>query len=194
MLEIRIHGRGGQGAVSAAKALAYAGAHEDLFVQAFPEYGVERRGAPVCAYFRSAHSWIYERGRIYTPHHVLVLDTSLIEEIDITKGVHSNGWIILNSTQPPEHFHRLFNGFHVATVDGSAIAIKHQLGSKYAPFVNYTMLGAFIRVVPFVSLDTLKHVIRTSAPTRQENNVLASSEAFESIVFEETNNKVWETK
>ena len=194
MLEIKIHGRGGQGAVIAAKALAHAGALEDLFVQSFPEFGVERRGAPVCSYFRCSDSWVYERGRILTPDHIMVLDTTLIDEVDITKGLKPNGWLLINSQLSPKSFEEQFSGFNIATIKANAIAISHELGSKFAPFINFSMLGAFIRIVPLIRLETLQRVVRMLAPTQKEENVLAAVESYRSVSFHLVEEETWTKK
>lgn len=173
--------------MTAAKALATAAAQENLFVQAFPEFGVERRGAPVCAYLRVSDQWIYERGRIETPDHVLILDTTLVEEgIDITQGIKPDGWMVFNSDATPAELRRTFNGFPVASAPGNAIAINHQLGSKYAPFVNFPMLGAFIRVIPVVKLQTLKEIIHDFAPSRKDANVQAAVDAYDTVQLSAT--------
>ncbi|MCK4231645.1 2-oxoacid:acceptor oxidoreductase family protein, partial [candidate division WOR-3 bacterium] len=91
MLEIRFHGRGGQGTVVASKVLAFAVAREGRFVQTFPEYGVERRGAPVVAFTRIDDQKIYIRSKIYEPDHLLVLDPTLIGAIDVTEGLKPGG-------------------------------------------------------------------------------------------------------
>jgi pyruvate ferredoxin oxidoreductase gamma subunit/2-oxoisovalerate ferredoxin oxidoreductase gamma subunit len=191
MLEIRIHGRGGQGAVVAAKILAVAAARERLFVQAFPEFGVERRGAPVCAYVRVSRHRIFERGQIRTPDHLLILDRTLLEVDDVASGLKANGWIVMNSQLSPESYAQDFPGFRMATVDGNAIAISYKLGSKFAPFVNSTMLGAFARAVPFVGLEALLDTIRESVPSRKEENARAALQAYHELCLAAEIEEVW---
>ena len=155
MLEIRLNGRGGQGTMVAAKILAVAAAREGLHVQAFPEFGVERRGASVCAYVRIARQPIYERGRILRPGHLMVLDPVLLDRPDLAQNVGACGWIVMNTRLAPEAWRARFDGFKAAAIDANALAIEHRLGSRFAPFVNSVMLGAFVRAVPFVACDTL---------------------------------------
>ncbi len=191
MLEIRIHGRGGQGSVVAAKILAVAACREQLYVQAFPEFGVERRGAPVCAYLRISRTPVYERGQIRNPDHLLVLDPTLLELADLTKGLKPHGWLVMNTTRPPEDYADAFRSFRTATVDGNAIALRYKLGSKFAPFVNTTMLGAFARAVPVVKLETLLEVARQTVPVKVEENVQAAQEAYRSVTLAAEVEEVW---
>src|SRR4030042_5189811 len=102
MIEIRFHGRGGQGAVVASKVLAVAFFHESLSVQSFPGFGGERRGAPVMAFLRVDNQPILLRVNIYEPDHIVVLDPTLIGAIDVTSGLRPKGWILINSSHPPE--------------------------------------------------------------------------------------------
>src|SRR5512136_2020150 len=101
MVEIRFHGRGGQGTVVASKILADALAKEGNYVQAYPEFGVERRGAPVFSFIRIDDKPIYDKSRIYTPDHVVVVDPTLLEAIDVTEGLKPGGMIIVNSDKKP---------------------------------------------------------------------------------------------
>src|SRR5512137_2674586 len=135
MIEIRFHGRGGQGAVVASKVLAVAFFHEDLFVQSFPAFGVESRGAPIMAFLRVDHQPIQLRVNIYEPNHIIVLDPTLIGAIDVTLGLKQNGWVVINSHQSPEAFSDL-KGFRTATVDATSVAIRNGLGSRTNPIVN----------------------------------------------------------
>jgi pyruvate ferredoxin oxidoreductase gamma subunit len=194
MLEIRLNGRGGQGTMVAAKILAVAAARENLFVQAFPEFGVERRGASVCAYVRMARAAIYERGRILRPGHLMVLDPALLARPDLTQNIVAGGWIVVNTRLDPETYRARFDGYKVATVDANAIAIAHQLGSRFAPFVNSAMLGAFARAVPFVALDTLCAAIRANSPTKPDENVAAAVQAYEHVALASETEAVWATR
>jgi pyruvate ferredoxin oxidoreductase gamma subunit len=191
MLEIRIHGRGGQGAVVAAKVLAVAAAREGLFVQAFPEFGVERRGAPVCAYVRVARERIYEREQIRSPGYLLVLDRTLLEDVDTIRGLKTRGWIVINSQIPPETYREHLGDFRTASVDGNTIALSFTLGSPFAPIVNTTMLGAFARAVPFVPLDTILETVRDIVPSRKEANVEAALHAYNEVRLTADVEKLW---
>ncbi len=101
MIEIRMHGRGGQGAVVACKLLASAIYKEGKFAQSFPAFGVERRGAPVMAYTRIDDKPIHLRTEIYEPNHLIVLDENLLLTVDVTAGLKDGGTIVINSTKAP---------------------------------------------------------------------------------------------
>jgi 2-oxoacid:acceptor oxidoreductase gamma subunit (pyruvate/2-ketoisovalerate family) len=107
MIEVRFHGRGGQGAVVASKVLAIAFFHEGSQVQSFPSFGVERRGAPILAFLRVDQQPVQLRTNIYNPDHIVVLDPTLVEVIDVTSGLRPGGWIILNTYRPPQEFPQL---------------------------------------------------------------------------------------
>ncbi|HMA76521.1 MAG TPA: 2-oxoacid:acceptor oxidoreductase family protein, partial [Candidatus Krumholzibacteriaceae bacterium] len=126
MIEIRTHGRGGQGSVIASEILADAFFHEGKYVQAFPAFGVERRGAPVMAFTRVSESEIRERCQIYEPDHLVVLDSILIDTVNITEGLKEGGWIIINTSASLDDS-GLAEKYNVATVDANAIAIKYGL-------------------------------------------------------------------
>ncbi len=177
MIEVRFHGRGGQGSVVASEALAIAFFKEGKYVQAFPTFGVERRGAPVMAFLRVDDKPIRIRSRIYEPDHIVVLDPTLLETVDVTAGLKEGGWIIINSDKPPDAFD-LPDKFKVATVDANSIAIKHHLGSKSAPIVNTAILGAFVKVTGLVSLEAVIEAIQEVVPSNPEGNVAATQEAY----------------
>jgi pyruvate ferredoxin oxidoreductase gamma subunit/2-oxoisovalerate ferredoxin oxidoreductase gamma subunit len=194
MLEIRLNGRGGQGTMVAAKILAVAAARENRHVQAFPEFGVERRGASVCAYVRMACDVIYERGRILRPGHLMVLDPALLDRPDLAQNIVAGGWVVMNTRFGPDAYRARFDGFRLATVDANSIAIAHQLGSRFAPFVNSAMLGAFARAVPFVALDTLLTAIRENSPTKPDENVEAALAAYRDVQLAAETEAVWATR
>ena len=180
MLEIRFHGRGGQGTVIASKFLAVAIAGEGRYVQAFPEFGVERRGAPVTAFLRIDQSPIYQKFRIYEPHHVVILDPTLLKFIDLTKGLRQGGWIIVNSEKDPEDLPEM-GVFQVATVDATAIALRNGLGTRTAPIVNTAILGAVVKVLNLCRLTSLIDAIEEEAPIKQAENAAAASESHDLV-------------
>ncbi len=182
MIEIRIHGRGGQGAVIASKLLAWAFFKEGKHIQSFPTYGVERRGAPVAAFVRVDDKPVLIRSQIYEPDHIIVLDPTLIESVDVTKGLKKGGWILINTIRPPSEFSNL-SQFKIATVDASGIAVKYMLGSKSHPIVNTGILGAFARVTGFVSLKATVEAIVENVPLMPENNAKAAEEAYKNVQF-----------
>ena len=180
MIEIRFHGRGGQGAVVASKLLASAFFKEGKSVQSFPAFGVERRGAPVMAFLRINKERIKLRTNIYQPDHIVVLDPTLIEVVDVTGGLKPEGWVLINSDRHPGEF-EVFSSFRVATIDASRIAVKHGLGSRTQPIVNTAILGAFSRTTGLVSIGAVIESIEESAPVKKEANVQAAREAYESV-------------
>jgi len=180
MVEIRFHGRGGQGAVVASEILAAALFLEGKYVQAFPAFGVERRGAPVTAFLRVDSKPIRLRCQIESPDHVIILDPTLIAAVDVTAGLKEGGMILISSDRPPEAF-SLGDGWLVATVDAGAIALKHGLGTRTNPIVNTAILGAFARLTKLVNLESITEAIREGVPMRPEENVAAAREAYESL-------------
>ncbi len=177
MIEIRFHGRGGQGTVVASKILADAIAKEGNWVQAYPEFGVERRGSPVVAFIRIDDKQIYDKSRIYAPDHVVVVDPTLVEAVDITVGLKPGGTIVINSDRKPEDFP--FHGtFKVRTIDATAIAVRHKLGSLAAPIVNTAIVGAVIKVFGLTKLESLTQAIRDGIAIKPDDNVKAAEEAY----------------
>lgn len=182
MYEIRFHGRGGQGAVFASIVAACAFFKDGKFVQAFPSFGGERRGAPVVAFARVSDEEIGIRFGIYKPDCLIVLDSSLLHKEAITSGLKEEHWILINSDRRPEIFDFL-GPFKVATVDGNSIARKYGLGNPSIPIVNTTILGAFARVTRQVRIASILEAIRENAPAKPEKNAEAAAEAYESVVF-----------
>jgi len=181
VIEIRIHGRGGQGAVVASQVLAAAAFREKKHVQSFPAFGVERRGAPVMAFTRISGAPIRIRTQIYAPDHIMVLDPSLLEVVDVTAGLKEAGCILINSARGAETF-GLPEKYEVATVDANAIAIKYHLGPSNAPIVNTAILGAFARITGIVGLEAVCQATEETVPINPEGNVAAVREAYESAI------------
>jgi len=190
MIEVRFHGRGGQGAVVASKLLAMALFKEGKSVQSFPAFGVERRGAPVMAFLRIDDHPIKLRTNVYQPDHIVVLDPTLIEAVDVTSGLKPKGWVILNSDHHPKEF-KDFSSFLVATVDASKIAVENHLGSRTQPIVNTAILGAFSRVTGLVSIDAVVQAIDEAVPTKKEANTRAALEAYEKAILPGLGNSLW---
>ncbi|MBN1885211.1 MAG: 2-oxoacid:acceptor oxidoreductase family protein [Candidatus Krumholzibacteriota bacterium] len=180
MIEIRTHGRGGQGSVIASEILADAFFREGKYVQAFPAFGVERRGAPVMAFTRVGDGEIRDRCQIYEPDHLVVLDAILIDTVNITDGLKEGGWIVINTNQPVQD-KTLIDRFHVALIDAASIAIKYRLGSRATPIVNTAIVGAFAGATKLVGLDAVKLAIEDLVPVKQEDNMKAAEEAFNGV-------------
>jgi len=185
MQEIRFHGRGGQGTVVAAILLAKAFFQAGFYVQSFPSFGVERRGAPVEAYLRIDSHKILTRTSITTPHHILVQDTRLMQTVAVTQGLHPGGWVLLN-TPPGSQTAHLFSGFRVASIDATRIAMENDLGTRTHPMVNTAMIGAFARIMESPPIDAVKDAIKADISIKPEQNVLAALQAYETVTLHDS--------
>ena len=150
-LEIRWHGRGGQGAKTAALLLADVAFKTGQYVQGFPEYGPERMGAPITAYNRISQNPIRVHSNIYTPDLVVVVDETLLHSVNVTAGLKENGAIIINTPQSREEVLPLLHGYQgrVYTVDARAISVE-TLGKN---FPNSPMLAAAVAVSGIMSRE-----------------------------------------
>ncbi|ETR70559.1 MAG: Pyruvate synthase subunit porC [Candidatus Magnetoglobus multicellularis str. Araruama] len=182
MLEIRFHGRGGQGTVVASVILARALFHNDYYVQTFPSFGVERRGAPVEAYLRLDHDTILVRSNVYTPDHIVVQDRKLFDTAPVMNGLKSNGWIILNAPKSFELPSKC-KGFPLARIDAAEIARKHGLGTQTHPIINTAMVGAFARTLKMPSIDALTEAIQAEISVKVSANIDAAKEAYDLVSF-----------
>lgn len=183
MIEIRIHGRGGQGAVVASKILADAVFIEGHIPQAFPNFGVERRGAPVCAFVRIDEKPICLRSEIYEPDHLVILDQTLINNKSVFAGLKKGGKILLNSPLPPQKFADRFSDFKIATVDANKIALENKLGSPSAPIVNTAILGAVAKFIRVCDIESILKAIEANVPNYIERNIQAAKIAYEKVKF-----------
>ena len=144
LIEIRWHGRGGQGAKTASLLLADAAFNTGKYIQGFPEYGPERMGAPITAYNRISNNPITVHSNIYEPDYVVVVDDTLLESVDVTAGLKEKGAIVINTTKSPEYIKSMLKGYSggVYTIDARKISME-TLG-KYFP--NTPMLAAIVKV------------------------------------------------
>ena len=149
LIEIRWHGRGGQGAKTASLLLADAAFNTGKYIQGFPEYGPERMGAPITAYNRISDTPITIHSNIYEPDYVVVVDDTLLESVDVTAGLKKEGAIVINTTKTPDEVRSLLKGYEgkVCTIDAKTISID-TLG-KYFP--NTPMLAAILKVSGIMS-------------------------------------------
>ncbi len=154
MIEVRIHGRGGQGAVTTGQLLAIAAFYDGKETQTFPSFGVERAGAPVTAFVRISDEKINLRSQVYEPDCVLVLDASLVSTVDVTSGLKKGGLVIINSNKQKSEL-GLKGNFDVHVVDANAVAME--VFGK--PIVNTAMLGAFAHVTKMISIESSKKAI-----------------------------------
>lgn len=160
MIEIRWHGRGGQGAKSASQLLADSAFFAGKYVQSFPEYGPERGGAPITAYNRISDTRCDVHSNIYTPDYVVVVDETLLTTVDVAAGLKESGAIIINSAKDPEELRPLLHGYkgRVCTIDAKELSLKH-LG-RYFP--NSPMLAAVVEVSRCVDPDQFLKDMETS--------------------------------
>jgi len=179
MIEIRFHGRGGQGSVIASRILAEAAFLEDKYASAFPYFGVERRGAPVTAFTRIDDKPIRNKSQIYEPHYVVVLDPVLVQAVNVANGLKKDGIVLINTARKSKDV-ELYN-VKATTVDATSIAISHKLGSAAAPIVNSAILGAFSRVSKVVSIESIMTAIEQVAPAKKKENSAAAKEAYEKV-------------
>jgi len=180
MQEIRFHGRGGQGTVVASILLAKAFFSAGYYVQSFPVFGVERRGAPVEAYLRLDSEKILLRCNVYTPDHVVVQDVKLLESVPVTGGLGAGGWILVNIPQLPENI-KVFTGYQLAYVDATRIALKNELGTRTQPIINTAMIGAFARIINEPPMDIISRAIEEEIEIQPEKNIQASQEAYKAV-------------
>jgi len=179
-LEIRLHGRGGQGGVTCAKILAAIYARLGKSVQTFGDYAGERSGAPVRAYTRVGDQPITNRNKVYNPDHLLVLDPTLLGD-EVVAGLAPGGLLLINTPEPPGTYAKRFGKFRLATIDATAIARKHGIGTRSVVIVNTTIAGAFARALE-LPLDALEGAYRS---LHLLGNFAAAKEAYESVVFGE---------
>lgn len=151
LIEIRWHGRGGQGAKTACLLLADAAFNTGKYIQGFPEYGPERMGAPITAYNRISNSPITIHSAIYEPNYVVVVDDTLLDTVDVTAGLKENGAIVINTTNDAETLKKKLNGYKggIYTIDARSISID-ALG-KYFP--NTPLLAAIVKVSGVIPED-----------------------------------------
>ncbi len=180
MQEIRFHGRGGQGTVVASILLAKAFFNAGYWVQTFPVFGVERRGAPVEAYLRLDKEKILTRSNVYSPDHVVVQDAKLLESVDVTAGLKPGGWVLVNTSRQPENLD-IFSGFQLAYVDATGIAIRNRLGTHTHPIINTAMIGAFTRMLEMPPPDMIFDAIKEDITVKPKQNIMASKDAYERV-------------
>jgi pyruvate ferredoxin oxidoreductase gamma subunit len=180
MIEVRIHGRGGQGAVTSAELLALAAIGEGKYAQAFPSFGPERRGAPVQAFVRVNDKPIRVRAEVKQPDVVAVLDPGLLDIVDVTGGLKDSGTIIVNTKKTAQEIKSKFgNRWRVAVVDASTIA-RETIG---VAIVNTTMIGAILQVTGMVNMASLEEPLMHRFGPRAGSNLQACKKAYEATLM-----------
>jgi len=177
LIEIRWHGRGGQGAVTSAELVAQAAINEGKYAQAFPAFGAERRGAPVVAFVRiNSDEPIRVRAEVAEPDVVVVLDPGLLRIENVTSGLKANGMVVVNTKKQPERIRQEFSiNWSLATVDATKIA-RELLG---VPIVNTSMVGALLRATGVVKLESLFEPLRQRFGRLAERNINAMKRAYD---------------
>lgn len=181
LVEIRWHGRGGQGIVTISRLLAQAALLDGRYVQSFPEFGPERRGAPVTGYTRISDEPILIHSQIYNPSIVIIVDPTLIGRVDVTRGLPPKGLIVAHWDKGPNDLKKVLNAKNLSiyTVDAMKIALE-VLGR---PIYNTAMLGALLKASPLVKMDSLIKVIKERFPgALGEKNVAVIKRAYEEAV------------
>jgi len=175
MVEVRFHGRAGQGAKTAAQILAEAALKENQFVQAFPQFGPARRGAAVSAFVRISSTPLSLHSQIKVPDFVVVLDRSLLTAVDVFEGTASSNCVLINSSSPQPR---------ATVIDASKIA-RHFIGKDWP---NLVMLGAWLKLAgDLVSLKTVETAVATKFESRwgvetTQKNILALRQGYREVV------------
>ena len=186
LIEIRWHGRGGQGAKTASLLLADAAFNTGKYIQGFPEYGPERMGAPITAYNRISDTPITVHSNIYEPDYVVVVDDTLLDCVDVTAGLKSEGAIIINSTKDGEELRKSLKGYtgNVYKIDARKVSME-TLG-KYFP--NTPMLAAVVKVSGIMSdeafledmIGSFKHKF-AKKPEVIDGNITSIQRAYDEV-------------
>jgi pyruvate ferredoxin oxidoreductase gamma subunit len=180
MIEIRFHGRGGQGSVTSAELLALAAIGEGKYAQAFPSFGPERRGAPVVAFCRISDQPIRIRANIYEPDIVVVLDPTLLKIVNVAAGLKPNGIVVTTSKDSPEMVRETLGiKNRVAVVDATKIAME-VLG---LPITNTAMLGSLIRAADLVKRESFLSPLKERFGRVAEKNIAAFERAYQDTIL-----------
>jgi pyruvate ferredoxin oxidoreductase gamma subunit len=183
MFQVRIHGRGGQGVVSAAEMLSVAAFEEGRHAQAFPSFGSERMGAPVMAFCRIDTREIRLREPVMQPDALIIQDTTLLHQVDLFSGLAADGFILINSTRDfealgIEEFTRKFPAHHLCVVPATELAMKH-VGR---PLPNAALLGGFAAITGQLGFESIANAIRRKFSGKVgEGNVAAARAAFDLV-------------
>jgi 2-oxoacid:acceptor oxidoreductase gamma subunit (pyruvate/2-ketoisovalerate family) len=179
MIEIKISGRGGQGAVLASQILASAFFEKGFYVQAFPSFGAERRGAPVSAFLRVAQEEISLRYSVQNPDWLVLFDADLLKNPAVTGGTGERTSILVNAGPDREPDVRACRSLFV--VDATAIAEEHQLKTTSFGIVNTAMAGAFAKSSNLLGIESVVKAIEEMVPVKKAQNAAAAREAYEKV-------------
>jgi pyruvate ferredoxin oxidoreductase gamma subunit len=183
MIEVRFHGRGGQGAVTSAELMAQTAVGMGKCAQAFPSFGPERRGAPVTSFLRISDERIRIREKVYEPDVVIVLDPTVMSVTKVDSGLKKDGTLIINTTHPVKELRRQF-GFtqKIATIDAMSIALE----ILKVPITNTVMLGAFSKVMGQATPDDVREPFNHRfGPSLAPKNLVAFEKAYAEAKLED---------
>lgn len=178
MIEVRFHGRGGQGAVTSVEICAVSAIEDGKYAQGFPSFGPERRGAPVLAFLRISDKQIRLRSKIYNPDIVVLLDPSLLEIAHPTQDLKPSGVIIINTHKKAQEIKNQFPDFKVAVVDAYTIA-HEELG---VPISNTTMIGALIKATNVINMNTIEKIMDERFGRLAQKNINSCHRAYSETV------------
>ncbi len=182
MIEIRVHGRGGQGAVTSAELVAVAAINDGKYAQAFPSFGPERRGAPVAAFIRVSDEQIRSREKVYEPNVVMVLDPSILKIVNVAAGLKEGGTIIINTSKTMDEIAGVIKArARIALVDATKIALE----TMGVPITNTTMLGALLKATGIVDKKALEAAIDKRFGRIAEKNKAALNRAMGETIVKE---------
>ncbi len=179
MIEIRFHGRGGQGAVTSAEILAISAINSGKYAQAFPSFGPERRGAPVQAFARISDEKILDRTKVYNPDIVVVLDPSIMEIVNVIEGLKQNGTLVVNTVKNPEDVKKELGRDDITV--GTVNATKIALDTIGRPITNIVMLGALLKVKPLIPVDLINEPLKERFGKIADKNIEACKIAYEQV-------------
>jgi pyruvate ferredoxin oxidoreductase gamma subunit len=178
MIEIRIHGRGGQGSVTASELIATAAFYDGKYSQGFPNFGVERRGAPVTAYARIDDKFIRLRSQIYDPEYIIIQDSTLVSGVDVFSGAKAGTVVLINTEKKASEF-KAPKGVEIKTIAGTDLAMKI-IGR---PIINTILLGAFAALTGQIELKSVERAITERFEDKEiaKKNIEAARRGFELI-------------
>lgn len=178
MVEIRIHGRGGQGTVTASELVASAAFYDGKYSQGFPNFGVERRGAPVTAYVRIDDKFIRLRSQIYEPKYIIIQDPSLIDSVDVFEGAKKDAVVLINSEKSASDF-KTPQGIKIKTIPATKLALEI-IGK---PIINTILLGAFAGLTGLIKLESVERAIKERFDDEEivKKNIAAAKRGFELV-------------
>jgi pyruvate ferredoxin oxidoreductase gamma subunit len=180
MIEIRFHGRGGQGAVTSAELLALAAIEEGKYAQAFPSFGPERRGAPVLAFCRISDEPIRIRANIYEPDIVVVLDASLLKIVNVASGLKPDGVLVTTSVDSPE---KVKEDLKIKNRTGVVDAVRIAREILGLPITNTTMLGSLVRASELVKKESFLPPLKERFGRIAEKNISAFERAYQETIL-----------